>query len=115
MNTTEGKINSITHKIHLTFYKYIIYMLVALQGKNTQTYPIVELYTFFHEQAVCKRDTKCKEAYLTSVANITRCLPFPDRVRDNVSTIQRTKGLKKKKKKKKKKKRNREWVSGTVM
>ena len=35
-------------------------MQVALQGKNTQTFPMEKLYTLLHEQVVCRKDTKWK-------------------------------------------------------
>ena len=53
-------------------------MLVLLQGKGTQMCPMVELYTLFHEQAVCRRDTKWKRAYLMGVINIAKIVfTFP--------------------------------------
>ena len=43
-NRKKDKTDSITHTRHLTFY--IIYLLVALQGKNTQRCSMVELYKY---------------------------------------------------------------------
>ena len=42
-------------------------MQVALQEKNAQTCPMVELYTLFYDPAVCQKDTKWKKAYLISM------------------------------------------------
>ena len=43
-------------------------------GKSTQTSPMVGLFFFFNEQAVCWRCSKWKKAYLTSVGNVAMWL-----------------------------------------
>ena len=70
-----------THGIHIIYTN-------SIKRKNTQIYSMVEAYTLFNEQAVCKRGTKWKEYYLIKVGNIFVTLAFPNRVRD-VSTLKR--------------------------
>ena len=42
--------------------------------KTMQTCLIIELYTLFHEQAVCGRCTKWKKTYLINMSNIAMWL-----------------------------------------
>ena len=60
------------------------------------------IHILFDEQVTCESGAKYKKDYLTIVGNVA--LPFPGRVRDNVSTVQRTETN-----------RGREKVSETVM
>ena len=57
------------------------------------------IHIFFHEPTVCKRDTKWKKAYLTSVGNIVMWFYRSLTGSETTSTAQRKEAKEKKKKK----------------